>query len=861
MSDTSKFLEKVFKIQRMNQWRIEHPEQWAQFSDWAGSGTGDNSKLNTDQHKWLDCLERTGPNPADPFVREPDTPKGFLKIKDFPAFGALSDDKAWEELYAICHNAWYQMKHDTNAYAGYKDSVKQFIANTTRFFEDISDDVREAAPQTRKAIDSLFNLLDHVDPVTLSTLGINNATELQKLKKDNYNIMPPSVPKYNTDAEVRKRIQEIANKVVNPQDATTKDKLDKAAEHTGAVVEPFLTNYIGQQGKDLRIIANDYYGWTERSANGKLAEFKNHYTEFLKPIYSDDDVFKAFDAKEGGNKPITSAINKVKKDINYDDTNSKNYVPPKRQDELTLVEQIQKWAGDTYSDYFKKYKELRGATIFEHPNEVNVILKQIDKAKIKTTDPLTKLAENADTIKKALGITNHKAAEAFEWLGNALKEFNADPNMSKTMAGALKNGRKMRNLVSELIMKAAENGKPETINKAKIALEVLSVIKYGATTSKIMNTLKEDKELFNILSNKDLSWNKNEGVKFITTAIDKTVRAAFLGAGYGATMIVNRLRRTGIRFNGHLTNQKMRQSYKDWQAKNASGKADARAVRDADNAVRPLMGPDPRSELKKEKDKATDDKANSMAGLRGARRFAAGVSDDDVLKQSEMDINTLKANEWKHQSTVDDFEEKIGFVIKAKKKYERLAELDAEEIGVVGAPMTSEQKTARIQEIVHERNEIQKELKNLGYEGKVDLTSIGLAPDYDLSMVPGPNPIAELENIENDLNIAPAYTKASDYLSRTQMAIYERQQKLDTYRKATQNLKEAEEQIKVRNKQFNEWDDKHQNIYLELMSYWDTLQDPKLKSYSPRRASKIQAKNKNLVHDLWVTNRSGYVIS
>ena len=105
-----------------------------------------------------------------------------------------------------------------------------------------------------------------------------------------------------------------------------------------------------------------------------------------------------------------------------------------------------------------------------------------------------------------------------------------------------------------------------------------------------MNSLKEDKELFNFLSNKDLSWNKNEGVKFVTAAIDKSFRIACLGIGYGGTFAVNRFRRFGTKFNGRLKNEKMRQSHEDWLAKRGAERLAARGTHGADTAAAPVGG-------------------------------------------------------------------------------------------------------------------------------------------------------------------------------------------------------------------------------------------------------------------------------
>ena len=852
VATTSEFLEKVFKIQRMNEWRFDHPEQWQQLSDWAGSGTPDSSKLNDNQRKWLKYLERTGPGSTDPFDREGGRADGYVKIQDYPPFGNLSD-KDWEELYKICKSAWYQMKHDKGAYAGYKDSVKQFITNNAHFFDDVAEEAMTAQPQTEAAITAMVDLLEKVtDSYVLSTLGISSSEMLELRRK-------VTDRKYNTDPEFRKKITEISSKIVNADDST-KRALDRIVQREFAPATK-LEEYVRSQ--NLEIISNEYYGWIAQvNTVAKVNEFKTNYFDFLKPIYNDEDVFKAFDAKEGGAKPITTAINKAKKDIDYNDKNSKNYIPPKREDKLSLVEQIEKWAGDTYSDYFKKYEGLRGAKILHHPSEVNAIVKQIDKAKIKPTDGLEKVISNADGIKRALAGTNPYAADAFGWLSDALKDFQADPNMSHIMKGALKNGRQMNKLVAELIERAAEDGKPETVRKAEIALELLTVIKYGYTTNKVMDAIKEDKELFNILSNKDLSWNKNEGVKFVTTAIDKTVRAAFMGVGYATTILVNRARRRGTKFNGHLPNEKMRQAYRDWQAKNTADKAAAQADHDADNAAAPIgLAPDTRSAYKKSQDEAEVKRNNARAGLTGLG-YVGG--DDEILRNAELDINNvLKPEEYMRQNRVEEYERLISNLSNAQNVYKDLEDLDAEEVAVTGGAFTPEQRIAKLQEIEAQRRKLKEELKGIGNDGKLDLSLFGGRADFDLLNTPG----LASHNLETMINYIygatgyTGYTDAQSDLGDTQNKIYERQQHIDKFRKATKDIEDAEKQIKAREKKFNEWGDKHQDIRWLLTSYWDTLQNPSLTRFGPRRASRIQARNSNLVQDLLAAKRAGYTLS
>ena len=820
---TAKFLENVFKIRRMKDWVVDHPGQWQQFSDWAGTGVGDNAKLNADQRKWLEYLQR---NADGTFVRSHGLKNGFLEVKDFPPTTDLSEAD-WKQLFLTCQATFVRMKHNKSSYDGV---VQDFITDNSSLFDDVTDDTLEASPTTDNAILELIKKMDSLGHAELYNLfGIEKREIEELVERDPGTRVITSVKKtYNKKKEVREKIQRWADIVLNPDDTKKTDLKDAGFDQT--FIRDNLIGYI----KD------EYHGWRVPDVSSpKLADFKANYADYFTEIYKENKILEAYKSCESDNKVVSESIEKAKKDIDYDDTSSKNYVPRKLDAELTPIERIQEWVGNTYSDYFKKYEELRGARVYHHASEVKDILKQIDKAKIKTTDPLSKLAENADNITKALRLTHPEAANAFEWLGTALKEFNADPKMSKVMEKALKNGRKMNDLISELIMRAAEDGKPETIKKAEIAMEVLSTIKYGYTTSKIMNSLKEDKELFNFLSNKDLSWNKNEGVKFVTAAIDKSFRIACLGIGYGGTFAVNRFRRFGTKFNGRLKNEKMRQSHEEWLAQTGAERLAARGAHGADTAAAPVGGAlDLRSEYKKSLDENQIKRANALGGLRGG---VAAADADAFIEQYQQHLNT-------------DGRNKEGEILAKLQPYEYIEEQLNEALRI---KHKLNEYRARMGGVTSDKQiELEEKLNTIG---EIDLTLVHGGAHFD--PVTASEAVIELaiQSVRTDRRYNSLQRFYSGVVSRN----YEKQQHIDDYRKATKEIKEAEERIEARRKKMekltkNDVNGRPLDIYRHLMAYWDTLQDPTLTRYGPRRASKIQENNSTLVADLFKDNLSRY---
>ena len=235
-------------------------------------------------------------------------------------------------------------------------------------------------------------------------------------------------------------------------------------------------------------------------------------------------------------------MNEAKEFLDYGNTDSKSYVPPKRTDELTLPQRISKWWDNTYENYLDKYVKLRGDRLYFSPSAKNIV-KAITKENIKPTDGLEKVLASASNITKFLKDKSPTATEHFDWF---IKTLNGLKNtMPKAFAGALKTGGQMRALVSELVIKAVRENK---MDEAQTAMEVLSVIKYGYITSKIMDVLGNEK--LSIFSDGGLSWNKNQAVQFVTNAMDKSIKAAFMAVGYLITIGGNVIRLNGSKFNG-----------------------------------------------------------------------------------------------------------------------------------------------------------------------------------------------------------------------------------------------------------------------------------------------------------------------
>ena len=143
--------------------------------------------------------------------------------------------------------------------------------------------------------------------------------------------------------------------------------------------------------------------------------------------------------------------------------------------------------------------------------------------------------------------------------------------------------------------------------------------------------------------------------------------------------------------------------------------------------------------------------------------------------------------------------------------------------------------------------------------------------DVDLSILTPPQPAlnigvatsAQINAAITSVQMDPGYDAKQQTYNDLVYANTEKQQHIDDYRKATKEIREAEERIEARKKKMekltkNDVDGRPLDIYRHLMAYWDTLQDPTLTRYGPRRASKIQENNSTLVADLFKDNLSRY---
>ena len=524
-----------------------------------------------------------------------------------------------------------------------------------------------------------------------------------------------------------------------------------------------------------------------------ITKLKGNYKEIFQTLYKNKgirDIFSQYDS----DKTVSGQIDRALKSTDYTGkSNESTFVPPTYEDKLNLKQKIDKTLEDTYSDVLKKFVTAHRANIFIKP-EAKAIFGALDKAKIKPTDGLKAIIEKKADIEKSLtGKEPFKAAGQFKWLIGQLEKYNKN-GMGKALEGALRNGNQMRHIVEQLIKDAVKEGKKED---AKVAMEVLSVMQYGLFTSRTMDAI--NKTDVNIFSDKGLSWNKNEGIQFVTNAFDKTMKFGLQATGYGITAAVNGIRKANRKFN-HSSKVIDDINARDAQEKNVFAR-DKRTKDAADDAII----------------------ANNQA-----IQANTGIRDIDAARTQLQNAENIVAP---MEKICDDYNE--------------ITSLDNTNPGSLGRKQQLETQIAALTA----------QIQALPYPA----TDPIIADEIEAKMNEYREATQELANVNARIQqINAAYPNAgsdiyAQYASITnggQNSLYETnkrnrddlQQKITAYDEAQVQITSATNAKAERQDIMDHWDANHQDQYSELMGYWDFLQSGNTKSLFHWSTKNLQKK-------------------
>ncbi len=638
-----------------------------------------------------------------------------------------------------------------------------------------------------------------------------------------------SQKKYNTDYKTQQKVRQVAR------------ALRSAIQSWNNVFEnePGVEQALHGIAPALEALSrSDAFSGDGNIAPEKFRQFRDgSMIAIMNRIYNDQNIYSVF--KEHDNGKFSKHIDKARKVINWQDDKGPNYVPPKTSDELTLGQRIEKWVSDTYSDTLKKYEQLRGGTMAFRP-ESKDIFKAIDANNIKPTDGLTGLLDKDADVKKK--IRNPVSKQHWEWFVETMGPIK--DSMPKAVAGAWKNARQMKAVVQEIMIKGADpnNPDPHAMEKAKTAMEIMTAMKYGMMTSKVMDAIRN--EPMTIFSDSKLSFNNdNKAMAFVTDAFDKSIKAAFLGVGYGITFVRNKIMLSNRKIKDRdNTRGRLGQYYQAERnrlaAEQATFNADRNFKDNQDRAQRRQLRADIRG-----------------LGQPGHRYTPATIAQREAERTAQQTIRdnnrALHEQFVSNQSVVTDYtnrgQAQVGLQNQLNTKNNEIAAKRAElrraanpvdpTTGQPLPPGAAHAIQARLQqeldELITQRDEIQSQLNDSN------------------AWLRDPANISAYQNAHAFIN-TPANINANQQYENAANAYDTLNNDITQYHDAQRQIAELNDSMQRRADVARDWPQTHQNKLKELEDFWNFLQagNATTWAFSQKRAqARFDAQKNQLLSD------------
>ena len=429
----------------------------------------------------------------------------------------LTDHADFEALYNLVQSVFQKMHANRKDFKDVKP-VNDFLDKW--FGKDKLFDYSKATPEAKDDINALLDLLEKNKSRLNIVLRANNVLSddfsIDKL------IDGIKSEKYDSDPEFRDRLLYAIDYVMTYQDRG--DPSYWPIQSTITFKEP------------------DTEKWFKVDTS-RLGEFKTNYIDILSELVSNKPVRENF-TKYDSKNIITKQLNDALKQTGYDDKESKDYVPPLVKEQKNVIDKIKDWKEETYEQYFRKFFSSRGSRKYFSTYAYEIV-KAIDKEKIKPTDGIDGIISKKDALLKRFADKSPTTKKHFEWFEQAMSDVKS--RVPHSYENAFKDGRKLKQVVSQVIVKAVQENK---IDEAKTTLELLSVCKYGFTTSKTMDALKN--EGITIFSDEKLSWmqNKNDMVKAIFKSADQALGFTLRAVGRAGATVRNIYQQHLSKFNG-----------------------------------------------------------------------------------------------------------------------------------------------------------------------------------------------------------------------------------------------------------------------------------------------------------------------
>lgn len=708
-----------------------------------------------------------------------------------PQFPYLTSDDLYEELYSMFQAAFENMSENRS------DLEKDGKEDTTLAFLDKwygngkLFDSSKPVPGLENRLKHFADFLTrHASKLKLKILG--NVSGLPEKFDYNSFISDLKKPDKYNDKDFRAALNAVAGYV--QANSTDENAVHYGAWPTGVPAYDFTSSqFINESGVTenvKKLNDTDPNKWFTHVYN---PAFKSRLPELFDKLIASGTVFKDFTTYDSSSPhPKSGTISKkIQSGLDFtawDKTDSDDYVKPKDDDEKNIWQRFEKAKDDFVENHIDPWTDmLRGRRRFFSPYARAIIeacgkVKTKDGKKIKPTDGLQGILDNKDAILKKLGDDpKGKPASHFDWITKKLAVY-AD-TYPKAFAGAFKNPRQMKKIVSAFIIDGLKESK---VAQVKTALEMLSVMKYGMFSSKTMQDLK--KAEFTWLSDKGLSWNKYEAPQMFTKVFDTTLKYASLGIGYGVAALRNKWFRDHTKFRGKT--KFLDKAHNKWKKDNKR--------EDFDANVRDTLELDLRNSIAERR------------RVRGNMQAAGGRA------TVEANINTHQTQKDTMENRRNDLQTRLNLL---------------------------EQQLSENPNII---TDLSNEITNLNNQITVKQAEI-TAKTRAAATPPTPDQQAEIDTLEYELSGMQAERSEKvrnrnqlqpGYLARLRSAItnYDTritgldtqivadQKLIDDNEKADNNVHGLIHQVREVRSMSEDWESKHGDNYMKLMAYWDMLE-------------------------------------
>lgn len=746
---------------------------------------------------------------------------------DGQSWPELTEDADLEKLYNLFQDALEAMHDDPDAYKDEtvsKDFINEWFGGTNPLFEPIHS-TSEAEHDIAEVSNFIKSNKSDVN-IKLKTRGyLSDDFTIDKL------IDGITKKKYNTDTDFRSKMLDVIrylDYIRNPDTAGTSDYWPKAAginfQHTDEIDNWFKPKLFERADVKTR--------------------FKNAYPKMLDALLTSKKLRDRF-ANYGKKRTISEQLAKAIADTDYENKDSDDYLPPKVEDEKNLAQKIKDWKEDTYENYLRKFTCSRGSRIYFSTYSQEIV-KAIDKLEIKPTAGIDGIISKRSEIEAKLKEKSPNSMKHFKWFADRMEEIKT--KKPKAYANALHNGDQMRSVVVEIIRAAI---KDKEYDKAKTAMEILSVCKYGFTDSKVLeninNYFKENKE--GIINNSKLSINKNEGMQFVSNAMEKALRGGIKAVAYGVVGINHAIQKRRMKFRGR-------------KGELAADIAQNDAKRAAERTRGIQIATDAR-------DMATHRLTDPTNGVNHRlTEIEAGTGTKAGFAINAANINTTIATELNSrrtalqplQAALDTADANYETADRAYSEAAR-ERIRAEEERTTARAQLNDQITNPVTGFDRQIVDIEAAIAALGTTPAdyAQATALGTQLDRIRNMRQNNlDRIADIDTEQAGYTASPNY--ATDHAQRTAFNTAETartaaQAAYDPVQRSYSDLESDVNEYNAlvteksnleaeRDKQqdiIDHWDEDHPDKILELMSYWDTLESP-LKTHSFRLATtKVRA--------------------